>query len=195
MLARKLFFISFLLIIFSCKEDSLKEEQSKNQEKIVTISENYTTKINENLSPEGKKMVENWKEYERMDNLLQNYENYDVNRSLLNSKELAKLAQELKDSVRVDELQIPAVKIRLHVIHNEALRLQDMSSLKKISDEEVTQERSKIFEAFSALNSKINNMVVQEDLNEELKNFIDEVAGDSLRLKDSSIEKDMEEQK
>lgn len=175
MLARKLFFISFLLIIFSCKEDSLKEEQSKNQEKIVTISENYTTKINENLSPEGKKMVENWKEYERMDNLLQNYENYDVNRSLLNSKELAKLAQELKDSVRVDELQIPAVKIRLHVIHNEALRLQDMSSLKKISDEEVTQERSKIFEAFSALNSKINNMVVQEDLNEELKNFIDEV--------------------
>ncbi len=195
MLVRKLFFITFLLIIISCKDKTLKKEQSENNEKIVTISENYINKINESLSPDGEKMVKSWKEYERINNLLQNYQSYNVSRSLLNAEELAKLAQELKDSIRISELQISSVKIRLHVIHNEALRLKDMSDLKKISDEEVKQEKSKIFESFSALNSKINNMVEQEDINEELKDFIDEIAGDSLKSRDSLMDINLEEQK
>lgn len=195
MLVRKLFFITFLLIIISCKDKTLKKEQSENNEKIVNISENYINKINESLSPDGEKMVKSWKEYERINNLLQNYQSYNVSRSLLNAEELAKLAQELKDSIRISELQISSVKIRLHVIHNEALRLKDMSDLKKISDEEVKQEKSKIFESFSALNSKINNMVEQEDINEELKDFIDEIAGDSLKSRDSLMDINLEEQK
>ncbi len=103
---------------------------------------------------------------------------------MLNAEELAKLAQELKDSIRIEELQTPSIKIRLNIIHNEALRIEDISKISIITEEEIHKEYIKIYEAFSALNSKINNNLNQKELNEQLKDFIDKiVTNDSLKSK------------
>jgi len=98
-----------------------------------------------------------------------------MSEALLNSVELSELALQLKDSVRVEKLNIPEVKIRLNVLYSETLRLADMSTIPTITEELVAEENNNVINAFSALNLKINNMNSREKINEELSEFIDEV--------------------
>jgi hypothetical protein len=144
----------------------------------------YTLKINEKLTPKSKIFMQDWEEYQRFSKFLNENKIYTLEESLLNAEELAKLAQELKDSIRIEELQTPSIKIRLNIIHNEALRIEDISKISIITEEEIHKEYIKIYEAFSALNSKINNNLNQKELNEQLKDFIDKiVTNDSLKSK------------
>ncbi len=175
-----LIFIS-ISIFYACSNKTSKNEAVIIQEKKSDTLQKYVLKINEKLSPKAKVFLQDWGEYQRFNDFLEKNHLYTPEESLLNSKELAKLAQELKDSIRIEELQTPGVMIRLNVIHNESLRLEDMSEISVITEEEIQEEYGKIYEAFSALNSKINNKLDQDKLNEELKSFIDEIAAnDSL---------------
>ena len=111
--------------------------------------------------------------------------------ALLNSVELSELAQQLKDSIRVEKLNIPEVKIRLNVLHSETLRLADMSNIPTITQESVEEETNNMLDAFSALNLKINNMNLQEELNEEISKFVDEVLeSPTLDSTDTSVSSD-----
>ena len=98
-----------------------------------------------------------------------------MNEALLNSVELSVLAQQLRDSIRVEKLNIPEVKIRLNVLYTETLRLADMSTIPTITEQLVAKENNNIIEAFSALNLKINNMSSQDQLNSEISKFVDEI--------------------
>lgn len=117
--------------------------------------------------------------------------------ALLNSVELSELALQLKDSVRVEKLNIPEVKIRLNVLYSETLRLADMSTIPTITEDLVAEENNNIINAFSALNLKINNMNLQEEINEELSEFIDEVVEerekDSLNYEEEDEDEDKDE--
>ncbi len=184
MLSRSLLLLIFLSILFSCNNKSLKKETVILQEKKADSIKKYTLKINEKLTPKSKIFMQDWGEYQRFSKFLNENKIYTPEESLLNAEELAKLAQELKDSIRIEELQTPSIKIRLNIIHNEALRIEDMSKISIITEEEIHKEYTKIYEAFSALNSKINNNLTQKELNEQLKDFIDEiVTNDSLKSK------------
>ncbi len=184
MLSRSLLLLIFLSILYSCNNKSLKKETVILQEKKADSIKKYILKINEKLTPKSKIFMQDWGEYQRFSKFLNENKIYTPEESLLNAEELAKLAQELKDSIRIEELQTPSVKIRLNVIHNEALRIEDMSEISIITEEEIHKEYIKIYEAFSALNSKINNNLNQKELNEQLKDFIDEiVTNDSLKSK------------
>jgi len=193
----KIFLLLFFTTFFySCnnKKISNKETIILQEKKSDTIQK-YVLKFDEKLTPKGKTLVEEWGEYQRFNKFLEDNQVYIPEESLLNAKELAKLAQELKDSIRIEKLQTPAVKIRLNVINNEALRLEDMSEISVITDEEVRKEYNKIYEAFSALNSKINNNLNQEKLNEELKDFIDEVSTNDTSYPNTVIETKPKENK
>ncbi|MEN8123622.1 MAG: hypothetical protein ABFR32_00725 [Bacteroidota bacterium] len=188
-----LFFISFF---YSCNnKKTLKEETIITQDKKLDTLQKFVLKINEKLTPKGKILVEDWGEYQRFNTFLEENQIYTPEESLLNANELAKLAQELKDSIRIEKLQTPAVKIRLNVIHNEAMRLEDMSDISIITEEEVKKEYSKIYEAFSALNSKINNNLNQEKLNKEFKDFINEVSTNDSSNKNTVIEEKLSRKK
>jgi hypothetical protein len=136
------------------------------------------------LNKESEELVKNWKEYQDFSELIVQYREITKSDALLNSIELEELAQYLKDSIRVEKLDIPSVRMRLNVLHNEAKRLSDMSTIPTITDEEVLAENNNVLDAFAALNIKINDLGKQEKINRELSEFNDrpEVGNDSLEI-------------
>ncbi|RUA10845.1 MAG: hypothetical protein DSY82_04320 [Flavobacteriia bacterium] len=176
----KIFIFFIILLTFSCKKNKAQEDVFQTEKPRDTTLTNYTLKITENLQPKAKELVKDWGEYQKIDEFLRNNQNTNAEETLFNAEELARLAQELKDSIRIETFKTPDYRIRLNVINNEALRLKDMSTIPNLSANEVLSEYQKIFEAFNALNSKLNNKVSKEKINKELKDFIDAVATDSV---------------
>jgi len=169
-----IFYFMLVLILISCKnkEKSDQVKASFNQERLNTIK---SDKPIIPLNTKAKDLVKTWAEYQNFEELVNQYQEITVSEALLNSVELSVLAQQLKDSIRVEKLNIPEVKIRLNVLYSETLRLADMSSIPTITEESVKQENNNMIEAFSALNLKINNMNLQDALNSEISKFVDEV--------------------
>ena len=187
MFHKKFIFLILSILILSCNKSVSKKNNEIKQDSLIS----NTTKIIHpiaKLNSKAKKLVANWDEYQNMDELLIQYQNISANLALLNAKELSVLANQLKDSIKVENLKIPSVKIRLNVLHNETLRLADMARIPSITEEEVVEENNNILNAYSALNLKINNIVNKENLNEEVSSFVDEVLmlNDSLNKKDTS---------
>lgn len=176
-------FMLFLLLI-ACKnkeQKSAEEIDALMQENKTIKSESPIAKLNSN----SEELVASWPEYQKFDELIHQYQEISMSEALLNSVELSELAKQLKDSVRVEKLDIPEVKIRLNVLYSEALRLADMSTIPTITEDLVSTENNKVIEAYSALNLKINNMSTQEKLNEDISKFVDEVLEESRP--DSSV--------
>ncbi|MGI9530370.1 hypothetical protein [Lutimonas sp.] len=170
---RIVYFI-FLLLICSCKNKKKEalEADAVNQQIQTTIKANNSIIA---LNAKATDLVKSWPEYQSFKDLINQYQEITVSEALLNSVELSVLAQQLKDSIRVEKLNIPEVKIRLNVLYSETLRLADMSSIPTITQESVEEETNNMIDAFSALNLKINNMNRQDELNQEISKFVDEV--------------------
>jgi hypothetical protein len=157
------------------------------EESISIIDSTKTSiyKINEviiSLNPKAQKVVENWGEYQKVDEFIKQYREISSTDALLNAKELSELVKQLKDSMRIEKFNISSVKIRINVLYNETLRLSDMATIPSISKSDINQENINILNAYSALNSKLNNIISQENLNTEINNFISEITNspDSL---------------
>jgi len=161
-------------ILFSCNNLNSKKDLNSDENKKQTsnIKTNHTIV---GLTPKAQKMIQNWKEYQNINEYIQQYQQISINNSLLNAKHLSDLAQQLKDSISIEKLNIPSVKIRLNVLYNETLRLADMATINQITETEVIQENNNIINAYSALNIKLNNITSQEHLNNEVNTFINEV--------------------
>ena len=187
MLLKKVILLSLIALFVSCTKTISKKNDEISRDSLIGNTDKVNFQITK-LNSKAIKLVETWDEYQNIDELLKQYQNINANLALLNAKELAVLTKQLKDSIRVERLKIPSVKIRLNVLHNETLRLADMSTIPSITEEEVVIENSNILNAYSALNLKINNIVNQENLNEELGSFIDEVLqlNDTLKKLDST---------
>jgi len=195
MFLKNLFFILFVVLFFSCKKATTADE-------ILTVNDSIQTNSivpKSSLVPltrESQLEVENWEEYQKLNDFLAQYKNITMRDALFNAKDLANLAQQLKDSIRIEKFKIPSVKIRLNVLHNETLRLADMAEIKTISEQEVIEENENILNAFSALNLKINNLISQENLNSDVDEFIQEILQnpDSLgaleKLPDNNLPRD-----
>ena len=167
-------YLVLILLLISCKNKKEVDQDAAtmSQEVLSTIKSN---KPITNLNNKAKDLVKTWSEYQNFSDLINQYQEITVSEALLNSVELSELAKQLKDSIRIEKLNIPEVKIRLNVLHSETLRLADMSSIPTISQESVAQENNNMIAAFSALNMKINNMNLQDKLNSEIGEFIDKV--------------------
>lgn len=173
-----------LLVLFtiSCKKNSDSEEVPE----YVTDRDLAPTLKSESpvvgLNKESEELVKDWKEYQDFSELIIQYREITKADALLNSNELEELAQYLKDSIRVEKLDNPALRTRLNVLHNEAKRLSDMSTIPTITNEEVQAENNNVLDAFAALNIKINDLGIQERINRELAKFdeVPQVEYDSL---------------
>ena len=169
-----LLFFVLVVMVFSCRKSISKEE-------LTTVADSTTTNLIKtdhlevNLNPEAQKLVEDWTEYKKMNEFIKQYHNISAIDALFNANELSELAQQLKDTIRVEKFEIPSVKIRLNVLHSETLRLADMASINNIAEEEIKNENENILNAFSALNIKINNIIIQENLNQDVHEFIEEI--------------------
>lgn len=179
-----LFFILFISIFFSCKKHNINQETAT----IIDTTRTHIFKVNNRiieLNSKANNMVKDWVEYQKIDEFIQQYYHISIDDAMLNAKELSKLSQQLKDSIRVEKLDIPSVKIRLNVLNNEILRLADMATITNISSSDIKKESENILDAYFALNSKINNIISQENLNSDVNKFIEEI----MSNKDSIISK------
>lgn len=184
-----LFFGLLLILVFSCRKSISKEEltSASDSTNIKLLKTDYPEV---KLNSEAKKEVEEWTEYQKMNDFIKQYRNISAIDALFNANELSELAQQLKDTIRVEKFEIPSVKIRLNVLHSETLRLADMASINNISEEEIKNENENILNAFSALNLKINNIIIQENLNSDVSKFIEEIKRTTKPTSEDSISKE-----
>ncbi len=175
------FLLVMLFLSFSCNRSKAIQEVSEKSDTINVSSDRILNTLGETLIPNAKSALEDWKEYNNVDEFVLKYYNISILDALISAQELSDLVKSMKDTIRVEKLDKTNVIARFNVLHNETLRLADMANIPAIKDEEVKEEVAKILEVFSAVNSKINTIYKAEDI----QNSLD----DDSEVPDSLIEK------
>lgn len=167
-------FFMIMAVLLSCKNKQKKEMQEySSQFETGSIIKSDESIVALNLKSE--ELVAAWPEYQKFADFVGQYQEIALSDALLNSAELSEMAKQLKDSIRVESLKIPSVKMRLNVLHSETMRLADMATIPTISEDAVVTENNNVIQAFSALNLKINTINSMEKLNDEISSFVQEV--------------------
>jgi hypothetical protein len=167
------YIIPFLLIIlltgFSCNKNKVAQEVSEKADSLKLDANRIEIRIGETLIPEAKAEMDNWKEYQLVDELMLKYYSISTLEALSDADELSRLVKMMKDSIRIEKLQRPNIIARINVLENETLRLADMATIPSISKEEVKVEVGNIVAIYSAMNSKINTIYKAESIQNMLE--------------------------
>jgi len=175
-------FILCAVLIYSC-EKPLQEVKKKISKSEFNIKQKHIEVIG--IDKKTSKRIDDWQEYRSLNEFLELYKSISPNEALNNSRELEELVKIVKDSAQPKFLEVASFQARINHLHNETLRLNDMSFISSIGSEEVNNQVTKIIEAFSGMNSKINTLVQQEELDKE----IDDPKFNQLFTRDSSANK------
>lgn len=165
---KKLFFFFLVYSFFSCFQPQNNSEV--NTDSVVNSAKNNSKK-HDKINPVKKiflKKIENWQDYRNVKELLKRYEEVSPNEALNNAIELKDLTKVLKDKIELKALDIPSFQARLNVLHNESLRLADMTHIPAITAEEVNGQVAKILVVFSSINEKINTVFTQKKFEKEI---------------------------
>lgn len=166
---KHLFFLLILTVICSCNNAKDVQKESEKLDTLKQSSIRIISKIGESLSPKSKSVLNDWQEFSKVDEFISKYYSISIQDALSNAQELSELVGQMKDSVRIENLQELNVRARFNVLHNETLRLADMSEISSISNEEVKDEVLNILEVYSAVKSKINTIYKAEDIQNSLE--------------------------
>lgn len=173
-------YLFFSIILFSCsskKDETLNVSQQKN-----ALSITYQQQPVEAVKPKFYKQIEDWKALNTLNVFIKRFENVSPNEALINALELKGLVKELKDSISPKIFNLPSFKARVNVFYNEALRLADLTDIPAISSSEVNMQVTKTLEAFSAVNSKINNLLTKKEFEDMMTIPIDYIGIDSTQI-------------
>ncbi|MFK5890484.1 MAG: hypothetical protein QM486_07120 [Flavobacteriaceae bacterium] len=168
---KSILLFSIFFGFFSCSTSTQKSDEKKDkivQEPIITLKEPLK------LNKEAAKNYAKWQDYQNFKEQFNQFLKTTQSEAFSNAQELNSLALQLKDSLKIESLKIPAFKARLNVLQSETMRLEDMMTISNLKTEDVRAQLIKILNAFNATNAKLNNLVVQQQLEKEI-----------LQLKDS----------
>ncbi|MDZ7614037.1 MAG: hypothetical protein U5K51_10335 [Flavobacteriaceae bacterium] len=131
------FFLTILIasVFYGCKKDVEQPKDLISDKKTEKVVPAQTFVISESLRPSADSIARNWEAYLKVAEFLKINGAKSNEETRYNAKDLVKLTESLKDSIPLENLNNPAMKIRINVLHNEALRLQDMADIKVITDE------------------------------------------------------------
>lgn len=159
-------FSAFTLLIISCNNPKKKQEIDIRKSQLSIVKKHNTfISIQSNSS----KNISKWKEYNFLNEFINRYNSISANEALNNALELASLVKNLKDSIRPKDLLTSSFRTRINVLENEALRLKDMTYIPAITAKEINNQVTKILEAYSATNSKINTVYNQLEIEKEIE--------------------------
>ena len=162
-------FLLFILFLnFSCSRTKNAEEVVISQDSLK-VEDRISNQLGETLLPTAKLDFQQWNEYNNVDEFILKFYSTTSLEALSNAQELADLVKLMKDTIRVEKIDELSVIARFNVLHNETLRLADMSKISSIKKEEVKEEVGKILELYSALNSKINTIYKAEEVQNSIE--------------------------
>ena len=169
-----------LLIFFSCnkkKQDTVQEQYLR---PLLSVPREFgaTVKVNAMFL----KDVEEWQELKAVDNFLARFKKVSPNEVLGNALELESLVKSLKDSVKPALFDVLAFKVRINILHNETLRLSDMTFIPAIKSTEVNLQTAKIISAFSAVNSKVNTILLKKHFEDAIEVDVKLIGLDSTQI-------------
>ncbi len=166
------FYIFLIVIVFlsSCNATSDEKKALETpQDSIVHKDVKKQNKLQTGLNLTAKKEVSNWKEYQILNEFIQQYKLISYSEALSNATELSELATHLKDSVTLKKLKTPSVKTRLNILQNECLRLKDMEDISAITPKEVMSKVADVMAAYAAVNAKFNSVYQINEMENELE--------------------------
>ncbi|MGJ8759134.1 MAG: hypothetical protein ACSHXA_01235 [Polaribacter sp.] len=177
---KQIIYLLLSVILFSCGNNK--------KETVSTLQE--TPKLStpvKHISVEGVKAIyepeiENWQELKTVNSFLKKFEKVSPNEALSNALELRDLVISLKDSVKPEIFDTPPFETRINVLHNEVLRLADLTFIPAITSEEVNLQVDKTIAAFSTVNSKINSILAKKRFEEEINIDFDFIGIDSTQM-------------
>ncbi|MFY9242021.1 MAG: hypothetical protein WAO74_03235 [Polaribacter sp.] len=177
---KKIAFILFSVFILSCVKDEKVAEQKQDSKLLLSVvNENSSVEIIDNIF---RIEVENWEELNTLEVFLKRFKKASSNEILSNALELETLAKSLIDSIKPELFNIPSLNARINIFYNETLRLSDMSAIPAIKAEEVFEETEKIIKSFSAINAKINTILIKKRFEEEITVDVKYIGLDSTRI-------------
>lgn len=177
---RKFLILITLCVFFSC--DKKKEENSQKQDTKSLLSEVQIYKAAEKVDPIFLKEIENWQELKAVDEFLSRFNKVSSNEILSNAFELKGLVESLKNGVKPPLFNNPSFITRIDILHNETLRLVDMTFIPAITANEVTLQTKNIINAFSAINAKITSILLKERFEEEMEFEVQFIGLDSTNM-------------
>lgn len=163
-----LYILLITVFLTSCKPENKGIDKVKDTVEVVQEDAKISS-IGITLSPKSKQETDVWLTYQMVQSKINGYYSVTKSQALQNARELADLVKNASDSIKIEKLDRPDIKIRFNVLYNHALRLDDMSTINKISDDDVMNEVASILDAFSAINEKINVIYKIEQYEEELE--------------------------
>ena len=178
------------LLCFSCKENKVDTVENTTEQSLLSVTQNFQKP--KKVSPLYRKEIENWVQHRTVSDFLKRFEKASANEVLSNAKELEGLIKTLKDSINIEILKNNAFRARVNILHNESLRLADMTDIPAISASEVIKQTKKTIDAFSSVNEKINTILTKKNFEDEIKIDVKFIGLDTTKI-DSASRKTIKE--
>ena len=154
--------------------------QKQEIKSLLSVVKNYN--FAEKVNPLFIKDIEDWEELKAVDNFLSRFKKASPNEILSNALELKELVQSLKNGIKPPLFENASFNTRVNILQNETLRLSDMTFIPAIKPEEVTMQTDKIMNAFSAVNSKVNSILLKKGFEDDIDLDIDYIGLDSTKI-------------
>lgn len=177
-------FILIFIAFFSCdkKENNVVVKQDKKS--LLSVSKTY--KIVEKINPNFSAEISSWQELKAVDGFLLRFKKATSNEVLSNALELKALVQALKDNQKPALFNNDSFNTRVNILYNETLRLSDMTFIPAIKAEEVNEQTQKIMSAFSAINSKVNSILLKNKFEDEIEIDVRFIGLDTTKIHNAS---------
>jgi hypothetical protein len=180
--------------MISCKKNQ-ESKIIKEDESLFNVVKTYQT--GDVVKSKYRKNIEDWDELRTLDLFLERFKKSSPNGVLSNALELEVLVKRINYSIKPEVFNIPSFNTRVNILHNEALRLSDMTNIPSIKAEEINSQAEKIVLAFSAMNAKINTILSKKEFEDAIKIDAVFIGLDSTKIDSisrKSIEKNLEDQ-
>ena len=183
-----LFYCGLILFFASCSQSKENTSQVTEKPESSVVKKHISIlQVKTHFQPK----IEDWKEYDIINNFIKQFVTISPNEALNNSRELNDLTKSLRDSIKPVFLETPAFSARINLLFNETLRLYDLSSIPAIKPHQVNEQVEKVLNSFSSVNSKINTIILQSNLEKEVVDVNFKRVQDTPLLKESDEPKIM----
>ncbi len=157
---KQLIFTGIILLFFSCNKTPVEIKKDSKKDSIHVVSKTYVQSVF--LTEIARKELVKLKyfdEFEKNMNVFYHSKPADIK---FNAKDLSDIIFKIKDSITVEKINQPDVKARFNILYNETLRLQDMSTINTITDDEVKLKIENIIYAYESIIAKINQVFMMK---------------------------------